>query len=102
MLLCTQKGAVTMDKKITPYIKDKLREEQKNIINCIGFEHYLMLANEFGGTSIYISKPTVIEKEERNNRIIEDYKAGLNFNQLAVKYGLTTVWIREITKDVIL
>lgn len=75
---------------------DDLREEQKRIAEVIGVENYLKLTKEFGGTNIYIAKAEeIIKRNERDAKIREEFN-GNNCTQLAAKYGLTEVWIRNI------
>lgn len=73
-----------------------LKEEQRQIAEVIGMEPYLELTKMFGGTSIYIAKADeLMKRKDRDRRIREEFD-GSNFSQLAVKYGLTEVWIRNI------
>lgn len=78
---------------------DDLREEQKQIAEAIGVDNYLKLTREFGGTTIYIAKAEeIIRRNERDEKIREEFD-GSNYAQLAVKYGLTEVWIRNIVSE---
>lgn len=78
---------------------DDLREEQKQIAETIGVDAYLQLSKVFGGTTIYIAKADeIVKRNERDQRIREEFD-GSNYSQLAVKYGLTEVWIRNIVYD---
>lgn len=78
---------------------DDLREEQKQIAEVIGVENYLKLTREFGGTTIYIAKAEeIVKRNERDAKIREEFD-GSNYAQLAVKYGLTEVWIRNIVSE---
>ncbi len=76
-----------------------LREEQRQIAEIIGVEAYLKLTRVFGGTTIYIAKAEeIIKRADRDRQIREEFD-GSNYAQLAVKYGLTEVWIRNIVYD---
>ena len=76
-----------------------LREEQRQIAEIIGVEAYLKLTRVFGGTTIYIAKAEeIIKRADRDRQIREEFD-GSNYAQLAVKYGLTEVWIRKIVYD---
>lgn len=78
---------------------DDLREEQRQIAEIIGVEAYLKLTRVFGGTTIYIAKAEeIIKRADRDRQIREEFD-GSNYAQLAVKYGLTEVWIRNIVYD---
>lgn len=78
---------------------DDLREEQRQIAEVIGLDAYLELTRVFGGTTIYIAKAEEIVKRADRDRQIREEFDGSNYAQLAVKYGLTEVWIRNIVYD---
>ncbi len=76
-----------------------LKEEQRQIAEIIGVDAYLKLTRVFGGTTIYIAKAEeIVHRAERDRKIREEFD-GSNYAQLAVKYGLTEVWIRNIVYD---
>lgn len=78
---------------------EDLRDEQRQIAETIGMEPYLELTRKFGGTSIYIAKAEDIQRRiDRDERIRVEFD-GTNYAQLAAKYGLTEVWIRNIVYD---
>lgn len=78
---------------------DDLREEQREIAEAIGIEPYLQLTRRFGGTSVYVAKAEEIQRRiDRDERIRNEFD-GSNYSQLAMKYGLTEVWIRNIVYD---
>lgn len=76
-----------------------LRDEQRQIAEVIGLEAYLELSRKFGGTTIYVAKAEEIKRRiDRDTQIREEFN-GNNYTQLAVKYGLTEVWIRNIVYE---
>lgn len=78
---------------------EALRGEQRQIAEVIGVENYLKLTREFGGTTIYIAKAEeIVKRNERDEKIREEFD-GSNYAQLAVKYGLTEVWVRNIVSE---
>lgn len=78
---------------------DNLKEEQRQIAEIIGVDAYLKLTRVFGGTAIYIAKAEeIVKRADRDKQIREEFD-GSNYAQLAVKYGLTEVWIRNIVYD---
>lgn len=78
---------------------EELREEQKQIAEAIGVEAYLSLTKKFGGTSIYIAKAEeILQRKNRDAKIMEEFN-GYNYSQLAMKFGLTEMWIRNIVCD---
>ena len=72
-----------------------LDEEQKKIAALIGMEGFRSLVRAFNGTSIYIPKIESLEKSVWDSRIREEFD-GSNYRELALKYGLTETWIRNI------
>ncbi len=78
---------------------DDFKEEQRRIAETVGVEAYLKLTRVFGGTNIYIAKAEeVVKRADRDRKIREEFD-GSNYAQLALKYGLTEVWIRNIVHD---
>lgn len=47
-------------------------------------------------SSIYISRADSIDKKCRNRMIIDEFNNGATYKELAIKYGLTVVWVRNI------
>lgn len=77
---------------------ENLDEEQKVLAELIGLEAFKNLVRAFNGTSIYIPKVESLEKAVRDEMIREEFDGG-NTKELALKYGLTEVWIRNIVLD---
>ncbi len=78
---------------------EELSKEQKQIAEAIGLDAYLLLSKTFGGTSIYIAKAEeILHRKTRDEQIRNEFN-GNNYSQLAQKYGLTEVWIRNIVYD---
>lgn len=84
------------NKALLNFDTSKLSEDQRDIVECIGIESYNKLARQYGGSSVYIARADVIDKQHRNKMIIDDFNNGATYRELAIKYGLTTVWIRNI------
>ena len=61
-------------------------------------EAFRNLVRSFNGTSIYIPKIESLEKAVRDELIKEEFD-GRNYRELALKYGLTETWIRNIVLD---
>lgn len=78
---------------------DDLRDEQRSIADAIGVDAYLQLTKTFGGTTIYIAKAEEIARRNDRDRQIREEFDGSNYTQLALKYGLTEVWIRNIVAE---
>lgn len=77
---------------------ENLDEEQKTLAELIGLEAFKNLVRAFNGTSIYIPKIESLEKTVRDELIKEEFNGG-NYKELALKYGLTETWIRNIVLD---
>jgi Mor family transcriptional regulator len=77
---------------------ENLDEEQKTLAELVGIEGFRNLVRTFNGTSIYIPKVESIEKTVRDEAIRDEFD-GSNYRELALKYGLTEVWIRNIVLD---
>lgn len=74
---------------------ENLDEEQKSLAELIGLEAFKSLVRAFNGTSIYIPKIESLEKTVRDELIKEEFNGG-NYKELALKFGLTETWIRNI------
>ena len=77
---------------------DDLGEDQKQLAELIGLDKYRLLLKTYGGMSIYIPKPDSLTVLARNEQIRREFD-GTNFKELAHKYGLTEVWIRNIVSE---
>lgn len=82
--------------ELSKFDTNKLSEDQKDIAECIGIESYYKLTRYYGGSSIYIARPDSIDNQKRNEMIINEFNNGASYKELALKYGLSTVWIRNI------
>lgn len=59
--------------------------------------YVLMLADVMGGRSpVYLPKIDAMMVKHRNAKIKKDRKDGMSYDDLASKYRLTSVWIRQI------
>ncbi len=78
---------------------EELSEEQRQIAETIGPEAYLKLTRRYGGTLIYVAKVEENwQRRKRDEQIREEFD-GSNYTQLAVRYGLTETWIRNIVME---
>lgn len=85
-----------MSNKKTDFNISDLSEDQQDIIECIGIENYYKLSERFGGGAIYIQKPHALNRKKRNEMIINEYNEGNSYRNIAAKYNLTEVWVRNI------
>lgn len=75
---------------------ENLPNEQKGIAECIGVEAYFKLSQRYGGNLLYIAKMNSLKAKERNEQIKRDFYNGATYKQLAVKYCLSEIWIKNI------
>ena len=73
-----------------------LPESYQYIAELIGLEKAVLILEHFGGSTIYIPKIDSYNRHNRNMKILEDYRSGMTYSQLAMKYDLTSVRIRSI------
>jgi len=74
---------------------ERLPETYKHIVAAIGLKATIQLAQKFQGTPLYLPKLDDTLREIRDEKIRKEFN-GSNYGELAVKYKLTEVWIREI------
>ena len=74
---------------------DDLTPDLRELVDIIGLQSVLNLIEFRGGESIYIQKAKKIERSARD-RLIHDEFNGNNYKELARKYNLTIVRIRQI------
>ncbi|MEE0566262.1 MAG: Mor transcription activator family protein [Lactobacillus rogosae] len=77
---------------------ENLDEEQKALAELIGLDGLKNLVRAYNGTSIYVPKIESLEKAVRDEYIKEEFDGG-NYRELALKYGLTETWIRNIVLE---
>lgn len=77
-------------------VEELKNELQIELAETIGIESYLLLSQRYGGTSIYVAKAGEIEhRKNRDEKLRKEFN-GNNYNQLALKYQLSEVWVRKI------
>ena len=79
-------------KEISP---DELPEPYRHLCGIIGLEHTLALAREYQGSMVYLPKLDSTVKLIRDRKIREEF-SGANHRLLALKYGLSESWVRQI------
>lgn len=61
----------------------------------LGVEAFINLSDQFGGTSFYVPKFENVIAKARDRVIVKQFN-GDNYKELALKYNLTEVWVRNI------
>lgn len=77
---------------------DDIADRYRPIVDIIGVERFVELAVYACGDELYFPKPENIVAPARNRRVKAEWN-GYNLKELAEKYNLTTVQIRNILKD---
>lgn len=76
---------------------EDMTEEQQMLIDIMGMDAFMGLVQTCGGAYVYIPKGDNLVRPIRNRNIRDEFN-GHNFKELAVKYGLTSMQIRNIIK----
>ncbi|MGA2108356.1 MAG: Mor transcription activator family protein [Syntrophorhabdales bacterium] len=94
-----------MGKDLEISIEDLRPGDFRKVAQVIGIEAALALSRAFGKMTIYIPGiDRVIEVRARDRHIVEEFEAGkwqsvwAAHRELARKYSLTPIWIRQILK----
>lgn len=75
---------------------EMLPDNFQYVAEMVGLDNAIAIAEKLGGTMLYIPKHETCTKLSRNKLILDDYKAGLPYRNLAIKHNLTTASIRAI------
>lgn len=78
---------------------DMLPEPYDYYADLIGMDNFYKLSKELGGTALYIPKTESLFRELRNKKIREGFNGG-NYKELALKYGLSERFVRDICSNV--
>lgn len=81
------------------YIPVKINPDH-HLYQLLGAEAAQFLVAEFGGLTVEIPRAPVLQRIERNQKILADREAGMSHSELAIKYQLTTRAIRNIVPKV--
>ncbi|WP_051273241.1 Mor transcription activator family protein [Desulfotruncus alcoholivorax] len=88
-----------MEKWMSEVRADDLPEPYRELTDLIGLEAVMKIADRYQGTAMYLPKLDIIMRRIRDEKIKNDFKEIGNFKELARKYGLTEVWIRQIVAE---
>lgn len=72
-------------------------EKYQSMVEIVGIDKALEIARLMGGTLQYIPKLDELDRKVRNAKIRNEF-TGYNISELAARYGLTEVQIRNIVK----
>ncbi len=74
---------------------EDLPHQLQPVAKVIGVDSAIKLASSLGGTGVYVPKVDSVMAKVRDSLIMEQFN-GHNYRDLALKFGLTEVWIRQI------
>ncbi|MDP4092582.1 MAG: Mor transcription activator family protein [Bacillota bacterium] len=77
---------------------DELTEPYRELSATIGLKNTLKLAEKYQGMALYLPKLDGLIRRLRDEKIRKEFNGG-NYRELAIKYKLTEVWIRQIVDD---
>lgn len=85
-----------LDKWLNEVKIDEIPSSYKDLAEAIGVEALLKLSHILGGTTTYVPKLDCLIQATRDRLIIEDFNKGMKPKELAIKYDLSDVWVRQI------
>lgn len=91
------------DKEIRAQLAKEVRPEDLKdahpatlqAIQAIGVDAFVEMSHATGGISIYVPKFESVIAPARNRLILKEFDGG-NYAALAIKYGISEVWVRQI------
>ena len=86
-----------MSKIVDRIVVEDLPESYRDIAMIIGVENAVKLSGLLGGLAYYFPQLDKMLRKKRDELIRSEF-TGANHKPLAVKYGLSEVWIRTIVQ----
>jgi Mor family transcriptional regulator len=77
---------------------EELPEPYKTLAGNIGLRNTLKLADMYQGMAIYLPKLDGLIRRIRDEQIRKEFN-GANYKEIALKYKLTEVWVRQIVNE---
>lgn len=77
---------------------DELTEPYKELARVIGLKNTIKIAEKYQGMALYLPKLDALIRRIRDDRIRTEFNGG-NYRELAIKYKLTEVWVRQIVDE---
>ena len=72
----------------------------QDLLECLDTESIYKLMMTYGGETIFVPKIDKVLKMERNEKIKNDFNAGLSQRQLVKKYGITARYLRKLLTEI--
>lgn len=77
---------------------EELTEPYKDLATIIGLKNAIKVAEKYQGTALYLPKLDPLLRKIRDDKIRSEFNGG-NYKELAIKYNLTEVWVRQIVDE---
>lgn len=89
-----------MDPNLEREIEQKVKAEDfpdnfQRIVSAIGVAHALLMVKASGGINQYVPMYDSVTAAARDRLILDEFNGG-NYQDLALKYGITEVWVRAV------
>ncbi len=85
-----------LEKRIDAEIKlEDFPSSFRHIVNALGVPAAIELAKASGGLTQYVPKYDQLSAPARDRLILQEF-TGFNFRELAIKYNLSEIWVRQI------
>lgn len=87
-----------MEEKILEFIRvDDVPQGCKDLVEIFGMDTFISLVEYCGGSNVYIPSKGATVKKARN-RIMREVFDGGNYREVAKKFGITELQVRNIIK----
>lgn len=77
---------------------EDIPQNYQPLAKAIGIKALMLLAQEVGGTTLYVPKAESLVQEVRDRKIRAEFN-GSNYRELARKYNLSESWVRRIVRE---
>ena len=81
---------------------EDLQEQHRQYAQIIGVDNMIALAQEYGGTQIYIPKVDELIKNRKYRAISEGYGQGATIKELAARYQVSESTVYRLVRDQII
>jgi len=77
---------------------EDLPPSYQEVARIVGVENAVKLSEQLGGLGFYFPKIDSLIQKKRDEKIRKEF-SGCNHQELARKYGLSEIWIRNIVQN---
>lgn len=78
---------------------EDLQEQHQQYAQVIGVDNMIALAQEYGGTQIYIPKVDELIKNRKYRAISKGYEEGMTIKELAAKYQVSESTVYRLVRE---